>query len=47
MFLQKHQGVKNLISSRTTLERWGVEGDTPVDERGQTPVVDLKYHGAR
>jgi hypothetical protein len=45
--LQRPQGVTNLVSSRTMLERWGIEGDTPVDERGQTPVVDLEYHGAR
>jgi hypothetical protein len=45
--LQRPQRVTNLVSSRTALERRGIEGDTPVDERDRTLVVDLEYHGAR
>ena len=41
------QGVTNLVSSRVVLESPGIESDTLVGERDQTPVDDLEYHGAR
>ena len=41
------EGVTKLTASRTLQERGTIEGDSPVDESGQTPVDDLEYHGTR
>ena len=45
MFLQRHKGVRNLRSSRTVLGRQSAEGETPVDERSETPVSTLSTTG--
>ena len=41
------EGVTNLIPSRRILGRTVIEGDSPVDERDETPGVLPEYHGAR
>ena len=45
--LRMGQGVTNLCLSQRILERTTIEGDSPVDERDQTPAGDLEYHGTR
>ncbi len=40
-------GVTNLFVSRSMLERYTVEGDSPVCESEQTPAGVPEYHGAR
>ena len=39
MFPQKRQGVTNVFSSRKVLGKPAEEGESPVDERGSTPVM--------
>ncbi len=39
------QGVTNLFSNRRSLERATIEGDSPVDEREETPDVILSTAG--
>ncbi len=41
------KGVTNLISSRRNLGRTVIEGESPVDEREETPSAYPEYHGAR
>ena len=45
MFLQGHEGVRKLRSSRTVLGRQSAEGETPVGERSETPVSILSTTG--
>ena len=45
--LQGSQGVIKLTLSRIDLESRTIDGDSPVDERGQAPIGDLEYHGTR